>query len=173
MKRRMKKKATPCKPNVIPILDAVFIFIFFLLMSAQFLEIYEIGSDAPAVKTVSEDQPKDEKPPLNLTLDVNKNQIVIKTGLEGNIVKTIGLKDGNYDLEQLAKELVTLKKGHISETSVIIRPDSLVEYKKIIYIMDTCRELPSSVPTIVAKNDKGVTVETRTLFEQIIFETII
>ncbi len=173
MKRRVKKKAAPCKPNVIPILDAVFIFIFFLLMSAQFLEIYEIGSDAPAVKTVSEEQPKDKKPPLNLTLEVNKNSIVVKTGLDGNIHKTIGLKDGNYDLDLLATELVTLKKGHVSETSVIIRPDSKVEYKKIVYIMDTCRELPNETPSIVAKNDKGVTVETRTLFEQIIFETII
>jgi biopolymer transport protein ExbD len=172
MKRRIKKKAAPCKPNVIPILDAVFIFIFFLLMSAQFLEIYEIGSDAPAVKTVSEDQPKDKKPPLNLTLEVKKQQIIVKTGLDGNIHKTVGIKDGNYDLEQLAQVLVTLKKGHVSETSVIIRPDSAVEYKKIVYIMDTCRELPKQTPSIIAKNDKGVTVETRTLFEQIIFETI-
>ncbi len=173
MKRRIKKKKGLCKPNVIPILDAVFIFIFFLLMSAQFLEIYEIGSDAPAVKTIAEDEPKNKKPPLNLTLDVNKNEIVIKTGLDGNVHKTIGMKDGNYDFDLLAKELVTLKKGHISETSVIIRPDSKVEYKKIVYIMDTCRELPREIPSIVAKNDKGVTVETRTLFEQIIFETII
>ncbi len=173
MKRRVKKSAAPCKPNVIPILDAVFIFIFFLLMSAQFLEIYEIGSDAPSVKTVSEDQPKDKKPPLNLTLEVSKSAIVMKTGLDGNIHKTIGLKDGNYDFDQLARELVTLKKGHVSETSIIIRPDSKVEYKKIVYIMDTCRELPKETPSIVAKNDKGVTVETRSLFEQIIFETII
>ncbi len=173
MQRKIKKKAAPCKPNVIPILDAVFIFIFFLLMSAQFLEIYEIGSDAPAVKTVSENQPKDKKPPLNLTLVVNKEEIVMKTGLDGNIHKTIGMKDGNYNLEELAQELVTLKKGHASETSVIIRPDSKVEYKKIVYIMDTCRELPSATPSIIAKNDKGESVETRTLFEQIIFETLI
>lgn len=173
IRRRQKKKAAPCKPNVIPILDAVFIFIFFLLMSAQFLEIYEIGSDAPAVKTVSEDEQKDKKPPLNLTLEVKRDAIVIKTGLEGQIHRTIASEAGEYKLDELAKELVTLKKGHVSETSVIIRPDSKVEYKKIVYIMDTCRELPRDTPSIVAKDDKGVTVETRTLFEQIIFETII
>jgi hypothetical protein len=39
--------------------------------------------------------------------------------------------------------------------------------------MDTCREVPSGTPSIVAKNDKGKTVETRDLFNQIIFETII
>ena len=170
--RPRKKKAAPCKPNVIPILDAVFIFIFFLLMSAQFLEIYEIGSDAPAVKTVSEDN-KDKKPPLNLTLVVKPGQILVKTGLEGNVRKTVGLKDGNYDLGQLAQSLVDLKKKHVGESSVIIKPDSKVEYKKLVFIMDTCREVPAGSPTIVAKDDKGKTVETRDLFNQIIFETII
>lgn len=170
--RARKKKAPPCKPNVIPILDAVFIFIFFLLMSAQFLEIYEIGSDAPAVKTVSEDN-KDKKPPLNLTLEVNKSEIVVKTGLDGNVKKTVGLKDGNYDFKQLTTILMELKKSHVGETSVIIKPDSKVEYKKLVFIMDTCREVPGDIPSIVAKNDKGETVETRELFNQIIFETII
>lgn len=171
--RRPKKKKQTCKPNVIPILDAVFIFIFFLLMSAQFLEIYQIGSDAPAVKMISEDEPQNKKPPLNLTLEVNDTGIIMKTGLDGNIYKTIDLRDGQYDLNLLAKELVKLKKDHVSETSVIIKPDPTVEYKKIVYIMDTCRELPSKTPSIVAKNDKGVAIETRSLFEQIIFETII
>lgn len=170
--RARKKKAQNCKPNVIPILDAVFIFIFFLLMSAQFLEIYEIGSDAPAVKTISEDN-KDKKPPLNLTLVVKPSEIVVKTGLEGNVAKTIGLKDGNYDFGVLAQSLIDLKRKHVSETSVIIKPDSKVEYKKLVFIMDTCREVPSGSPAVIAKDDKGKTVETRDLFNQIIFETII
>ncbi len=170
--RQKKKKAAACKPNVIPILDAVFIFIFFLLMSAQFLEIYEIGSDAPAVKTVGQDN-KDKKPPLNLTLEVAPSRIVVKTGLDGNVVKTVGLKDGNYDFNDLASALVGLKKKHVGETSVVIKPDSKVEYKKLVFIMDTCREVPNGQPAIVAKNDKGETVETRDLFNQIIFETII
>lgn len=170
--RQRKQKKPNCKPNVIPILDAVFIFIFFLLMSAQFLEIYEIGSDAPAVKTISEDN-KDKKPPLNLTLEVKNENIIIKTGLDGNIAKTVGLKDGNYDLGDLAQALTNLKIKHVGETSVIIKPDSKVQYKKLVFIMDTCREVPSGQPSIVAKNDKGETVETRELFNQIIFETII
>lgn len=170
--RKRKKKAPNCKPNVIPILDAVFIFIFFLLMSAQFLEIYEIGSDAPAVMTVSDDN-KDKKPPLNLTLVVSKSEIKVQTGLDGIVKRTVGLKDGNYDFNALTAVLRELKTKHIGESSVIIKPDSKVEYKKLVYIMDTCREVPGKTPSIVAKNDKGETVETRELFNQIIFETII
>ena len=56
-----KKKDKKVKPNLIPILDAVFIFIFFLLISAQFIDVYEINSDAPAVVTV--DRKIDKKKP--------------------------------------------------------------------------------------------------------------
>ncbi len=170
--RQRKKKKQNCKPNVIPILDAVFIFIFFLLMSAQFLEIYQIGSDAPSVQTISEDN-KDKRPPLNLTLVVNADHILIQTGLEAVTKKRIGLKDGNYDLTLLNLELIEIKKNNIGENSVIIKPDSKVEYKKLVYIMDSCREVPNKASAIVAKNKNGKVIETRTLFEQIIFETLI
>ena len=49
---RRKTKKQMAKPNLIPILDAVFIFIFFLLMSANFIKIFEISSDVPIVSTV-------------------------------------------------------------------------------------------------------------------------
>ena len=41
--RKNKKKVKPL--NLIPILDSVFIFIFFLLMSANFVEFFEIQSN--------------------------------------------------------------------------------------------------------------------------------
>ena len=170
--RKIQRKVTIQKLNVIPILDAVFIFIFFLLMSAQFLEIYEIGSDAPSVKTVESIQ--DKKPPLNLTLDISKQGITVKTGIDGTVVKTINMNSaGNYDLDTLYKTLTDIKKNHIEEESVILRPKSTVPYKKIVWIMDACRELKKDDPTIAAKGKSGELKETRTLFNQIIFETII
>lgn len=172
MRSFRKRKPTIQKLNVIPILDAVFIFIFFLLMSAQFLEIYEIGSDAPSVKTVESIQ--DKKPPLNLTLDISPKNITVKTGLEGKIFKVIELnQQGNYDLEVLYKTLTDIKKNNIDEESVILRPNSTVPYKKIVWIMDTCRDLKQDEPTLVAKGKNGATKETRILFNQIIFETVI
>lgn len=170
--RKIQRKKTIEKLNIIPILDAVFIFIFFLLMSAQFLEIYEIGSDAPSVKTV--ETMKDKKPPLNLTLDISKQGITIKTGLDGNVFKTISMNsEGNYDLVKLKQALVDIKKNNIDEESVVLRPNSKVAYKKIVWIMDACRELEKDAPTIAAKGKAGKVKETRTLFNQIIFETII
>lgn len=169
MKFRRRKPKKMEKLNVIPILDAVFIFIFFLLMSAQFLKVYEIGSDAPAVTTI--DNKKDKRPPLNLILDITKTQIVVKTGLDENVVKSIPMKEKDYDHKALVKVLVELKKNNMDESSIIFRPKSKVPYKKLVKIMDTVRNL--EVGKIDGRNKKGKVVETTTLFDQIIFETII
>jgi biopolymer transport protein ExbD len=168
--RRQKKKMV--KPNLIPIMDAVFIFIFFLLMSAQFLEIYEIGSDAPAVMTLTE-KDRDKKPPLNLTLEVTKSEITVKTGLAGTVYRKIASLDGNYDIRALNKALSEIKFKNPTEDSVIIKPDAQVEYKKLVWIMDTCRAIPEDAPAIALKTPKGDATPSRELFSQIIFETVL
>lgn len=170
--KKVKRKQTIQKLNIIPILDAVFIFIFFLLMSAQFLEIYEIGSDAPSVKTV--ESLKDKKPPLNLTLDISKDGITVKTGLNGDVFKTISMNpQGNYDLPALYDVLKQIKIKNIDEESVILRPSPKVAYKKIVWIMDACREVKDKDSTIAAIGKTGKLQKTRILFNQIIFETVI
>lgn len=168
--RTRKPKKQQCKPNVIPILDAVFIFIFFLLMSAQFLEIYEIGTDAPAVQTVNTEK-KDEKIPLNLILDINEKEIVVKTGLDEVVKKKLSLENNEYNISELQNTLLELKKNNIEETSIILRPTSKVEYKKLIVIMDKVRELPKGTQVIVGKGKKGNEIQANSMFEQIIFET--
>lgn len=169
MRFERKSKAVE-KLNVIPILDAVFIFIFFLLMSAQFLNIHEIGSDAPAVSTI--DPEKDKKPPLNLVLSINRSSIAIKTGLDGELFKTIGKKGDDYDYDLLNKTLVQIKQKHIDEESVILKPDSSVPYEDIIKIIDYSRDVKEKDKVVSGTNKKGEKVQTRDLFKQIIFETI-
>lgn len=169
MKFRRRKPKKMEKLNVIPILDAVFIFIFFLLMSAQFLKVYEIGSDAPAVTTI--DDKKDKRPPLNLILDITQEKIVVKTGMDENIYKSIPAVGKEFDHSTLQKALVELKRSNMDESSIIFRPKSQVPYKKLVKIMDTVRNL--EVGKVAGKNKKGKVVETTTLFDQIIFETII
>lgn len=147
------------KLNLIPILDSVFIFIFFLLMSAQFLQIYEIGSDAPAVKTT--ESIKDDKPPLNLTLVIERNKLVVKTGVPEKVYREIASLNNTYNHQQLAQTLVSIKRENKDEKSIIFRPDSSVPYKELVKLMDSVRQikLPEQKPEI--------------LFDQIIFETII
>ena len=167
IKRKNKKHQ---KLNLIPILDAVFIFIFFLLMSAQFLEIYEIDSDAPAVKMVDKDEPK--KKPLNLTLEISNNEIKVYTGVEANLVTSIKKEEKTYNLEKLRETLVSIKMKNADETSIVLRPKNDVPYDQIVQIIDTARKIDDKQPELALDTKKGQ-VKTRKLFEQIIFETVI
>ncbi len=158
---RAKKKKGIAKINVIPILDAVFIFIFFLLMSAQFVEIYEIGSDAPQISTVSSDSKKD---PLNLTLRISKQSIIVTTGV--NEVKRATIKwTGDATVEQKLKDtLLEIKESNKNETSIVFRPQKNVSYKKIIKLMDVVRVKNNRAPATSGKENQ--------LFDQIVFETM-
>lgn len=169
---KKKRKGRTYRLNLIPMLDAIFIIIFFLLMSAQFVKLHEIGSDAPNVKITRADD-MDKKEPLNLTLEIKVNKIVIKTWPSGRIIKTLPLKDKEYDLQGLLQEAIAIKKNHINEHAVILKPERAVFYKKIIEIIDTLRELPKDNPPIEGKSKSGKIVRTRKLFDQVIFETVI
>ncbi len=153
------------KLNLIPILDAIFIFIFFLLMSAQFLDIYEIGSDAPI--TTSIEQPKPDKEPLNLTLEIKKDKIVVKTGLDGNVYKSIS----ESELSKLNDILIELKNQNPKENSAILKPVSNYEYHKIVKIIDATREVIKPNVYVTSVDDNNRKYASRVLFDKIIFET--
>lgn len=166
-----RKKKNIERLNLIPIMDAIFIFIFFLLMSAQFIDIYELNSDAPSISTVHADDNKKE--PLNLVLEVSKSRIKVLTGLDGNLRANIKKKSGKYDFSQLKDILIKIKKSNIEETSVILKPNSMVAYEDLISIMDEVKALPKDAKPFAYKNKKGKRVQTKVLFDQIIFETSI
>lgn len=150
--------------NLIPILDAIFIFIFFLLMSAQFLDIFEIGTDAPI--SMSTDTIKSKKEPLNLILDLKGKEIIVRTGLDENIIKKFNEKD----MEKLNTFLMELKKKNPTETSVILRPSSKYKYQKIITIIDNVKQIKKKDQFIeVTKNGKKKL--SQKLFDQVIFNT--
>lgn len=158
----MKK---PPKLNLIPILDAIFIFIFFLLMSAQFIDIYEIGSDAPITSTATKEMKKE---PLNLTLVLNGDRITVKTGLDEKIYKS-------YDFSELSKlneGLIELKKQHPKENSAILKPNPLFKYERIVKIIDVTREINKPNVYITAVDHNNKKVPSKKLFEKIIFETV-
>lgn len=163
MRSRKKKKTQ--KLNLIPILDAIFIFIFFLLMSAQFIDIYEIGSDAPITSTSSE---KLDKKPLNLTLVLKGDEIIVKTGVEESVYKTHQFSE----LSALNETLTELKKLHPEESSAIIKPEKDFQYKRIVKVIDSTREITTSnlfITAVDKKNNRKYA--SKVLFEKIIFDT--
>lgn len=143
---KMKK---PEKLNLVPILDSVFIFIFFLLMSAQFVDVYEIGSSVPMTREAK--QEKEEKDPLNLTLEITKTQIVVKTGLRSPASKTFTVEQKS----EMTAYLTELKRKHPQENTMILKADPKVSFQNLVSVIDT---------------SQGGKERKEKLFEQIVFD---
>lgn len=163
--RARQKKSIP-RLNLIPILDAIFIFIFFLLMSAQFLDIYEINSDAPI--SASSDNIKKQDEPLNLTLVLSNDKITIKKGLEGVTHKSFQLTE----LDKFNETLIDLKNQYPKETSAILKPDKSFPYHKIVKVIDSTREVRKPNVLVTHVDEQNRKTQTAKLFDQIIFETM-
>ena len=167
---RRKPKKDIGKPNLIPILDAVFIFIFFLLMSANFLKIYEIPSDVPILSDA--EPPKNQKP-LALTLRINASNIEVLTGVPSQVHVRVGKSaDGFYDLEKLHAVLLSLKERNLKEETAILEPIVDLSYEDLVKIMDATRELRNTDPALFAKDKDGIDVRLRASFPKIIFGNI-
>ncbi|WP_408096055.1 ExbD/TolR family protein [Peredibacter sp. HCB2-198] len=124
----------PEKLNLVPILDSVFIFIFFLLMSAQFVDVYEIGSSVPMTKEAKDE--KQEKDPLNLTLEISKEQIVVKTGLRNPRSRTFASEQKTEMKDYLAE----LKRQNPKENTMILKTDPKVSFQTLITVIDSTKE---------------------------------
>ena len=168
--RRALARPKPPRPDLIPIMDSVFIFIFFLLMSANFIKIFEIPSDVPFF---SDTTPDSKEKPLGLTIRVSETEIQILTGLPASIIKTIRkLNATDYDLNTLHETLLDLKKRHPKENVAIIEPQIDLAYEKLVQIMDEIRLLRHTDPEFYLKDSKGTEQRLKSLFGDIIFGNI-
>ena len=164
---RRKAKKQPEGINLIPILDAVFIFIFFLLMSTQFVKIFDISSDIPIIS--NQQPPKKKDKPLALTVAIKEKGFTITTGVPARIVANIKKLSGEYDLTTLHDFLITLKKSNLKEEDVILEPTADISYDEMIKIMDAVRLLKNTDDTLFKKDKDGIDVQIKTLFSKIIF----
>jgi biopolymer transport protein ExbD len=163
---RRKSKRNREQLNLIPILDSVFIFLFFLLMSSQFLKIYEIGSDIPILSQA--EPPKSKEKPLGLTVEIRKEGFLVSTMNPRTDVQIKKLAK-DYDLEGLHTHLVKLKQIHKKEKMVILEPVVDVEYQEIINIMDAVRMFKNTDEQLFMKDKDGIEVRVKELFNNIIF----
>lgn len=164
-----KRKKPEDKLNLIPIMDSIFIFIFFLLMSATFLKINEVGSDVPIV---SDQEPeKDEKNPLALTLVADTNEITLSKGVPSREIRTFqrNKETGLFNYEELHSELINIKKEHLKENTIVLEPIGDLTYEEIVKIMDAVRILNRTDEAIYRPNKDGVDEQLKELFTKIIF----
>ena len=158
------------KLNLIPIMDAVFIFIFFLLFSAQFIKIYDIESDAPVVSEVPPSQ-VEEKPPLNLKVKITPDEYVITKGFNDIIIKKIPNFDNEESLKNLKDYVFNIRKKNPDDNYIIIAPEETIQYDLIAKVMDTVKSLPKGTSTLELEV-KGRKVEYSEIFKQVVLEPI-
>ncbi len=168
--RRRRKNNKRIVPNLIPVLDAVFIFIFFLLMSANFTKIFEIPSNVPMVST---EEPKKNEKPLALTVKIKNGFIEIFTGVPSRRIHQIAnVSDKIPNLDQLHSVLFNIKKSNIKEKTAILEPIVDIEYDLIIKIMDSIRLINHTDESLYRKDKDGIDTKVEELFNNIIFGNI-
>jgi biopolymer transport protein ExbD len=128
------------KLNLVPIMDAVFIFIFFLLFSAQFIKIFEIETAAPIVSEVPQDV-KLDKDPLNLIVKIYDRKIELVTGVDQIVAETYFKNDVKYPTK-IKRMVLSLRMKHPKEDHVVISPGADIEYNEIIQVIDMVQNLP-------------------------------
>ncbi len=167
---RRQKRPIPSL-NLIPILDSVFILVFFLLASAQFVNIKEISSDIPIISSKS--PPPKKKKELALTLAIYADRIDINIGIPSRRIKSFSGTDGkDYDLLGLHNYLIQLKKNNLSEETAVFEPEFDISYEELVKIMDTVRLFSPTDEGLFRTNKDGVDEKLSTLFANIIFGNV-
>jgi biopolymer transport protein ExbD len=166
-----KRKKPEEKLNLVPIMDSIFIFIFFLLMSASFLKIYEIGSPIPIVS--DQEPPKNEKDPLALTMVIETNEITVSTGVPSRVIQKFQREaGGEFSYDAIHAFLIEIKKKHVEEDSIIFEPNGDLTYEEIVKIMDAVRVLGKTDEAIFKPNKEGIDEKIKDLFSKIIFSNL-
>jgi biopolymer transport protein ExbD len=161
-----RRKKLEHKLDLVPIMDAIFIFIFFLLFSANFVTIFEINSDAPIL---SSEPPQDNKEPLALTLVINPEEIVITTTNARTVVKKIQRMGESYNYNELHDFMIQMRLKHLTEDTVILEPSPEVSYDEIIKIMDEIRIFRNTDESIFIKSKDGVEEKLKFIFNKVVF----
>ncbi len=157
--------------NLVSILDAIFILIFFLIMSASFIKLYEIHSDVPMIS--ESEPPKEKKDPLHLTLKVTEEKIVLYRGIPSQPFKDFDKNaEGKYPYEEIHQYLITLKTQHLDEKTIIFEPLIDISYEELIKIMDAVRIVRKTDEAIYRKKSDGTDEKVEELFSNIVFGNI-
>jgi biopolymer transport protein ExbD len=146
--------------NIIPLMDVIFIFIFFLLMSVQFLEFFSITVSNPISKSSDATPPdkKDEKEKKQFKLLLSKTKIELSEGLEEKVIETVDYSDSG--IEKLKRILLEKKKQYPDETAMIVKPYKDVDFNHIVLAVDSAQQKLN--PTKKNDNEK--------VFKSIAFE---
>ena len=137
MKEKIKGKKIE-RINLIPILDAIFIFIFFLLLSTEFVQLGEMAIKIDEKRALKESSGNGYKNRLDLIL--MKNKIILKMSYKDKREKVTIITDTKYKyLENLKSKLISFKKKVPSERTIKVWPSDKVSYETVLKVVETSK----------------------------------
>lgn len=138
---RRRKKPQEQKVNLIPILDGIFILIFFILSAAQFVKLKEIGSDLPVYKLSADNDisPKE----FSLKVIITEGEIQILNDEKNEILQKFNVADTSL-LRNISEFLITLKTKYPEEFKAKIQVTENYNYQSLVKILDAIRQSRST-----------------------------
>ena len=150
------------KINIIPLMDVIFIFIFFLLMSVQFFEYFQITSSNPVTKTPQQVPQEEDKKPKQFKVQVSKDSVEFTEGMEENVVAKFSTDPA--DVKRFREFMRKIKTDNPDENAMIIKPYRDISFERIVSVIDSVQQ------KVVIGKDKTGGKKTKLLFKNIAFE---
>ena len=126
------------KINIIPLMDVIFIFIFFLLMSVQFFEYFQITSSNPITKSPQQVPQDDNKKPKQFKVQVASDSVEFTEGMEENVVARF--KNDEVDTKKFRDFMRKIKADNPDENSMIIKPYRDINFERIVEVIDSVQQ---------------------------------
>lgn len=148
LRLKRKEMEDDGEPNLVPIMNMFLVIIPFLLMSASFYTIKAVNTSIPVLSSGVDTQGESALISLTVVAEIKKDLIKISamsdklTEKEIEQFKTTYPVEGTsgYPLDKFSNHLQNIKSKYPKSDTLILIPDSSVDYETIIRAMDTARK---------------------------------
>jgi len=121
MKLRERKRSD-FLVEMTPLVDVVFLMLIFFMVSTSFNVSDSLKLELPSSKTATQDKPVE--------------QVLVSIDASGQLyVQEKAVEDG-----ELRRRVLSISKGD-PNMRVVLRADAETRHKRVVYVMDTVREL--------------------------------
>jgi biopolymer transport protein ExbD len=160
--------------NLAPILDIIVSVVPLLLLSIAFVQVKMIDTSVPQVVAEAAQRAND-KSETTVALKVSKNKgftlEVTKDGKTNPVA--VPNKNNTWDLEGLHAAAFAVKEKSPEVFRVDLNPDSDVNLKDLVAVMDKLRRNPDSKKVSFKDPQNGLPVETELMFPNVLFANVV
>lgn len=122
MNLRGNKKSSDLLIDLTPMIDVVFLMLIFFMVSTSFTANNSLKLDLPQSKAQAANK--------------DKKQVVVSINADGRLfVQDESIEDGD-----LRRRILNVSKGD-PNMRVVLRADAEAKHKRVVYVLDTVREL--------------------------------